>query len=110
MLRKRRSFATAPIKVVVLVVGASPRFLERFRIASAPRKAEILDVDLERAQAVASARIPRTLLVPAEVYARGAAVLDGIAEDVCARIVEVPSEDVSEAELEHLVQQAVRWG
>ena len=109
MVPKRRNYATAPIKLVVLVVGASPRFIERFRIASAPRKAEILESDAASARSVASTRIPRTLLVPAQVYAQGRQELDAIAEDICARVVTVASEELSEPELEDLVHDAVRW-
>ena len=105
----RRRSDTAPVRLVVLVVGVSSRFLERFRMAAAPRKAEIVSCDVSSFRRTAAFRVPRTIVVSDEAYARAPSIYDEISDDVCARLVRVPDHELGDEEIEALVASTVRW-
>ncbi|MEJ7733986.1 MAG: hypothetical protein WKG00_32925 [Polyangiaceae bacterium] len=109
MATRRRSFDTAPVRLVVLVVGVSDAFLERFRMAAAPRRADIIGCDEVNVRRTAQLRVPRTLLVAREAYERDRAAYETVASDVVARTVIVEREDLGDAEMDALVRDAVRW-
>lgn len=109
MATRRRSYDTAPVRLVVLVVGVSEGFLERFKLAAAPRRADILACEEANVRRTAQLRVPRTLLVARAAYDRDAASYDTVASDLVARTVIVEREDLDDAELDALVRDAVRW-
>jgi hypothetical protein len=109
MRQRRRSVDTAPVRLVVLVVGISPQFLERFRMAAAPRKAEILSCEEETFRRTAALRVPRTILVSAQAYARAPTTYDAVTDELCARHVQLESEEMLDEEIEALVRTTVRW-
>jgi hypothetical protein len=108
-MRGRARSDTAPVTLVVLVVGVSARFLERFRVAAAPRKAEIVFCDVSNFQRTAALRVPRSIVVSDHAYARSPATYDTVTSEVCARLVRVPDEEIDEAQIEALVDTTVRW-
>ena len=109
MPARRRSYDTAPVRLVVLVIGLSDAFLERFKVAAAPRRADILGCEEVNVRRTAQLRVPRTLLVSRTAYDRDPAAYDAVASDVVARTVIVDAEDIDDAALDALVRDAVRW-
>ena len=109
MRPRRRSFDTAPVQLTVLVVGVSPTFLERFRLAAAPRRAEIVACDEASFRTTAAARVPRSIVILADAYARSSSTYDQVRDELCARVIPVEREDLQDEEIEALVDTAVRW-
>jgi len=108
-MRGRARSDTAPVRLVVLVVGVSARFLERFRVAAAPRKAEIVFCDVSTFQRTAALRVPRSILVSDLAYARSPQTYDTVTAEVCARLVRIPDEELDDDQIEALVAATVRW-
>ena len=91
------------------MVGVSPRFLDRFRLAAAPRKAEILSCDAGSFRRTAVLRVPRSIVVSEEAYARAPESYDQLSDELCARLVKVSDQEIADPEIESLVESTVRW-
>jgi hypothetical protein len=105
----RREAKTVPVHELptVLVLGCTREFVDRCRESAAKTGAIVRATELAGAETMAATCHPLAIVLTARSYQAERVRFDDLAETSESKLVQVPAEDLPQADLERMVVTAV---